>query len=312
MSNTTKEKWHPDILVTEALVKQCIQEQFADLTPIAEIECIGEGWDNKVYLINQKIIFRFPHREVATQLIIRENKVLSALQANISLDIPNPIYSGEPSEIYPYTFQGYKILAGDSGCYANLSVEQREQSIAPLAEFLYQLHQFQEPQALAMGAKYQVFDRTNLDMVLDTLDDHANKLVTRGIVTIDQEILQQEISIAKSIVLPDNKVLVHGDMHCRHLMFQEGKLTGVIDWGDVGINSPAVDLAVIFSFYPASAHAEFLKIYGEVDPQTWAYARFLGLYSAINLLLYGFDVGDELLVAETKGSILRINPDLCS
>jgi aminoglycoside phosphotransferase (APT) family kinase protein len=33
-------------------------------------------------------------------------------------------------------------------------------------------------------------------------------------------------------------------------MFNQGRLTGIIDWGNTGINNRAVDLAVIFSFYP--------------------------------------------------------------
>ena len=77
-------------------------------------------------------------------------------------------------------------------------------------------------------------------------------------------VFNDEMKIAAAVHLPKTKVLVHGDLYCRHLMFDDNKLIGIIDWGDVGINSPAVDLGVIFSFYPTDCHQAFFDIYGEV------------------------------------------------
>lgn len=57
-------------------------------------------------------------------------------------------------------------------------------------------------------------------------------------------------------------------------------------------------------------HQAFFDIYGEVDSQTFAYARFLGLYSAITVMLYGHDVNDIQLEREAKEAIIRINPNL--
>lgn len=93
-------------------------------------------------------------------------------------------------------------------------------------------------------------------------------------------------------------------------MFDNDELVGIIDWGDVGINSPAVDLGVVFSFYPESCHKAFFDIYKKVDKQTLQYARFVGLYSAITVLLYGHDINKPNLVNESSDSILRINPRL--
>jgi len=80
------------------------------------------------------------------------------------------------------------------------------------------------------------------------------------VVTVPKEAFQNEVSLVSNILLPPVKVLVHGDLHCRHLMFHKKKLTGIIDWGDVGINNPAV----IFSLYPSDTHKTFLNIYGRV------------------------------------------------
>lgn len=303
------ELWHPDINITDDIAQNIIEEQFNELAPV-KVKCIGKGWDNKVFLVNDQFIFRFPHREIAGQLIGRENAVLKNINSIVNLEIPNPTYIGKPRNDYPYSFHGYSIIKGKSGCHANLTLEERISSITLLAKFLKTLHDISEQQAIKIGAKPQVFDRTKTDKVVEALNDRVNKIITRDIALINRSVFQDEMSIAKGINLPPNKVLVHGDLYARHLMFHEGQLTGVIDWGDVGINSPAVDLSVIFSFYPPNVHHTFLSIYGSVDSQTWNYARFLGLYSAITIMLYGHDIGDELLVAEAMNAIKRINPRL--
>ena len=47
---------------------------------------------------------------------------------------------------------------------------------------------------------------------------------------------------------------VHGDLYARHLLLDETRLpSGVIDWGDVHLGDPALDLSVAISFLPPAA-----------------------------------------------------------
>lgn len=303
------ELWHPDINITDEFARSIIEKQFSKLTPV-KINCIGEGWDNKVFLVNDQFIFRFPHRKIAAVLIERENTVLKHLQPLMNLKIPNPIYTGNPSEEYPYHFHGYPIIKGKSGCHAHLSIASRRKSITKLAEFLKQLHSMTEDKARAIGAENQVFDRTDANRSIKALTEWVEKINAQNIALINRAVFNEEMNLAATIQLPDTKVLVHGDLYCRHLMFDKDDLVGIIDWGDVGINNPAVDLSVVFSFYPADCHQAFFDIYGDIDAETFAYARFLGLYSALAVLLYGHNIKDIPLVQEAKDAVLRINPKL--
>ena len=230
----SSEQWHADIQITEERVKNCLQDRFPLLSPIKIIKCIGEGWDNKVFLVNNKIIFRFPRRKIAVELIERENVILKNLQSLLNIDIPNIKYRGHPTSRYPYPFHGYDMIMGTSGCHAQLSTQDRIASIATLATFLKQLHSIDETQALTMGARnQQVFDRTDISRVVNALNERINKIIDRKISNINKESLQYEMTVAQNIKLPDDKYLVHGDLYCRHLMFNQGQLTGIIDWGDV-------------------------------------------------------------------------------
>jgi aminoglycoside phosphotransferase (APT) family kinase protein len=305
------ELWHADILVTDEIVNRCLQDQFPELMPIEKLKCIGEGWDNKVFLLNEKIIFRFPRRKIAVELIERESSVLKNLPDFPDLIIPRPKYMGHPTTAYPFPFQGYNKIPGVEAGHARLSDQERIASLPILAAFLKQLHYINEKQALIIGAKPQIFDRTEMDSTINNLHERVDKIIANKICKINKECLQQEITIARKIkLLNDDRCLVHGDLYYRHLLFDSGRLTGIIDWGDTGINDKSVDLAVIWEFYPSTCHQQFFDIYGEVNLATWQYARFLGIYGMLTVMLYANDIGDNLLLAEAINSVKRINPVL--
>lgn len=299
----------PDINLTDDFVQSIFEKQFPELTPV-KINCIAEGWDNKIFFVNDQFIFKFPHRKTAALIIEQEHTVLSHLQGLVGLKIPNPIYTGKSTDDYPYNFYGYQMIKGESVCNTDLSVTTRNLSVTKLAEFLKRLHSMDETKARTMGAVDSVFDRTDINKVMKYLMKGVEKINTRNIPSINLTVLNEEMKTVASVQLPKAKVLVHGDLYCRHLMFDHNDLVGIIDWGHVGINHPAVDLGVVFSFYPTDCHQAFFDIYGNIDSQTHVYARFLGLYSAIIVMLYGYDIGDAQLVQEAKDSILRINRKL--
>lgn len=306
-------EWYADIEVTEPLLKNCLLEQFPELTPITEIKYIGEGWDNKVFLVNKTFVFRMPKRKAAVSLIENENIILKNLPSFTGITVPVLKYIGQPTPLYPYPFQGYKVISGLSGHQANLSEDERTLSITTLARFLKQLHSIDETKAQAMGIKPQgLGSRSNVEHVIAVLEERIAKIKERDICTVHTEILNEEILFAKKLTLLDRPCMLHGDLDCRHLIFNGKNLTGIIDWGDTDISNPAIDLGIVWSFYPKNCHEKFFEIYGKINPDTWKYARFLGLYSAFSLMLYGQDLNDTMLVTEAINSIKRINLNLIS
>lgn len=300
-------EWHADIDINETVIKNILSDQFPSLI-ITSIKLMGEGWDNRVYLVNQQTIFRFPRRKVSVELMTRENKLLANLPSFAELVIPTPLFIGKPSETYPYLFQGYNLIPGVSSYRAHLSDDDRKLSLPILAKFLRQLHSIDEKHAISLGAEPQVFDRTEMDRATTVLQERIKAIVDKNILAINQDLFQEEITTVKNLSLDfSEKCLVHGDLDCRHLLFNDKKLVGIIDWGDVGINHKAVDLSIIWLFYTTEQHAQFFEIYGEVDDASWQYARFLGLYGAFTLMLYGHDINDHALFSEAVNAVKRIN-----
>jgi hypothetical protein len=85
----------------------------------------------------------------------------------------------------------------------------------------------------------------------------------------------------------------------RHLLVDgDGRISGVIDWGDVHLGHPGLDLSIVHGFLPPAAHDTFLRIYGPIDADTWRLARFRAFEYVMHLLRFGHETGDEDLVRE--------------
>lgn len=80
----------------------------------------------------------------------------------------------------------------------------------------------------------------------------------------------------------------------------------MIDWRDVCLADPAVDLMCPWILLPERARDAFLAAYGDVDPRTWRRAWFRAVGHEAALLAYAVDVGEAALATEAAGSLERL------
>jgi aminoglycoside phosphotransferase (APT) family kinase protein len=79
----------------------------------------------------------------------------------------------------------------------------------------------------------------------------------------------------------DQGVLLHGDLMPRHVWNDEGRLAGLIDWGDAMVGDPLFDLAR-FSMASEEAFERFLRGYGGSTPPD---ERILAFYRMVFSLM---------------------------
>ena len=268
--------WTPEIEVDEGLARALISSQFPEFAQ-APIRRAGSGWDNAAYLVDERIVFRFPQRSVAAPLIEREIEFMPAIARRLDTPVPNPVYAGVPQLDYPWRFAGYEVLPGVTACGRNLSLDERRRLAEDLALFLRALHDIEVE---------------SLDTVLPP--DQIGKLDPLRL-KIDEE------------PLTGRHVVVHGDLYARHLLLdEENRLCGVIDWGDIHHGHPAVDLSVVHMMVPPRHHDVFLDAYGEVDERTWRFARHRARHHATMVLNYSSSIGDEALQASARTALRYI------
>jgi aminoglycoside phosphotransferase (APT) family kinase protein len=268
--------WAPEIEVNADLARRLISSQFSDLAD-ASIRRVGTGWDNAAFLVDERLVFRFPQRAVAAPLIEREIEFMPAIAQRLSVSVPNPIYVGTAQFDYPWRFAGYAIVRGATACGRTLALEERRRLAEDLARFLRALHDI---------------DVESLHGSLPP--DQIGKL----------DPLRLKLSEEP---LTGKHVVVHGDLYARHLVLDDdNRLSGVIDWGDIHYGHPAVDLSVVHMMVPPRDHGLFLDAYGSVDEKTWRFARHRARDHANIVLNYSSTTGDEALQASARTALRYI------
>ncbi len=287
--------WTADITVSEELARSLIESQFPELAPV-RTRLFGAGWDNTAFLVNEEYIFRFPRREAARQFLEAETRLLPALAARLPVAVPVAKYVGQGgSEVCPWPFAGYRMIPGRTACEANLNDVQRAASAEPLGRFLASLHAIPTQEAKQLGAGLDTLGRLDVVRRIPWARERLEQAVARGVVTGPRP-LMRILDAAPPSYWPRNDTLVHGDLYVLHLLVDaENRLTGIIDWGDIHLGDPAVDVAVAHSFLPPSAQATFRSAYGPISDLTWRMARLRALWHTLATVVYAHDIGDSQL-----------------
>ena len=99
--------------------------------------------------------------------------------------------------------------------------------------------------------------------------------------------------------------MLHGDLHAAHvLVTEDGDATGVIDWGDVCVGDPAIDVSIAFGALAGPARAAFLAAHGALDAATELRARAIALTLATTLLAYALDQRLSHVEAECRRALV--------
>jgi aminoglycoside phosphotransferase (APT) family kinase protein len=102
---------------------------------------------------------------------------------------------------------------------------------------------------------------------------------------------------------------IHGDLHPGNVLAADGRITGIIDWGDLTAGDPATDLASAWMLFDNAASREALfEGYPGLDAATVARARGWAVFFGVVLLDAGLAnspshaaAGERVLRRLTRG-----------
>jgi aminoglycoside phosphotransferase (APT) family kinase protein len=295
-------QWEAEQTIEPPMALQIIKEQFPELSA-ESIRLLGVGWDNTAFVINEDLVFRFPRREIALPLLEAEWEFLPKLALRLPLPIPIPKWKGSPTPHFPWPFIGYRMISGFTACYANLTEDQRTSLAEPIAHFLSTLHAMPKAEFEQFHISNDHHSRIDGNILTPKIKQNFDELCLLGLLESKRK-LEFLIEDLQGFRSPQMTFVVHGDFYVRHLLVDEKHLlVGIIDWGDVHLGDPAIDLAIAHGFLPISAHNQFLKAYGEVTQETWKLAKLRALFSASLLALFGYHSGDPILLREGLRSL---------
>lgn len=91
----------------------------------------------------------------------------------------------------------------------------------------------------------------------------------------------------------------HGDLDVRNWLVRGGRISGVIDWGAMGVGDPASDVMVAWKLHAAAARDAFRDAL-PVDDATWERARGWAVSQAVAALAYYTPENNPSLYAEAE------------
>ena len=292
-------EWDAEVVVDEALVRALLAEQFPELDA-SSVRLLGEGWDNSVWVVEDMWTFRFPRRGIAIPGVERELVVLPRLAPLLPVPVPEPRFVGVPSERFPWPFFGAALLGGLEVADAGLSEDARSELGAELGRFLRGLHDIE----LDVDLPDDPIRRADTPFRVERTRERLDTSEALGVWTPPPEV-ERILAQAEQLEPSRHRVVTHGDLHLRHVLVENGALSGVIDWGDMCRSDPAIDLMLVWSLLPRSGRERFVGEYGPVDEEARLRARVLALFLGLTLTLYGRDVGNEGLERECLAGLER-------
>lgn len=281
-----------------ALVRALLEEQHPDLVTLPIVEA-REGWDNRTFRLGEDLAVRLPRRAASAPLIEHEQRWLPTLAPHLPLAIPNPIRLGRAGCGFPWSWSVTRWLTGET---AIVSPPVDEHAAATdLARFLRALHR-----PAPHDAPQNPWRGVSLSARGAPLHEH---LATIGDRVDPTAVLEAWDRLCATPPWKGAAMWIHGDLHPGNLLVRDGRLSGVLDFGDLTAGDPATDLSVAWMLLGASARSTFRDrtcgAGGWLDNDTWTRGRAWALALGIAYLAHA-DAHDDLgaIAARTINEVL--------
>lgn len=269
-----------EIAIDADLVCALLAEQHPDLAGLP-VQEFAAGWDNALFRLGNDLLVRMPRRAASADLIAHEQTWLPRLVLRLPLPIPAPLRIGVPGRSYPWAWSVLPWMAGEA---ADLHPPAEDQAVR-LGAFLRALHQpapADAPINPVRGGALQ--GRAAAAAVRIERLSQTTPYITPEVLSLWHAALDVPIDAAPG--------WLHGDLHARNILVENGRISGIIDWGDITAGDPATDLSVVWMLFgSAAARQAALEAYGAVSAATLLRAR--GWALAFGLILLDSGIVDN-------------------
>jgi aminoglycoside phosphotransferase (APT) family kinase protein len=218
----------------------------------------------------------------------KEHRWLPRLAPLLPLRIPVPLAKGEPAEGYPWNWSVYPWLRGENPSDEVLA--DPGFLAADLAEFVIALHGIDPTDGppASRGVPLAMRDAETRAAIADL----------RGVIDAEAVTAAWEDAL-RAPAWTGPAVWIHGDLTPGNLLLEQGRLSGVIDFGALGVGEPACDLIVAWNLLSSETRDVFRSPL-DVDDATWARGRGWALSIALIALPYYVDTNPGIVAVSRR------------
>jgi aminoglycoside phosphotransferase (APT) family kinase protein len=275
---------HVDELdIDEALVRRLLAAQFPDWAALPLTRVEPAGTVNAIFRLGDGLSVRLARRGGPTQPGGKELDWLPRLAPQLPLEIPVPVAQGRPSAEYPWFWEVHTWVEGETIPVEGVDAIQAAHDLAGFVAALQRV----DPEGAPQGRGIPLAERDpEIRYWLARFDGNPR-------VTAEWE---------RALATPPWKgppVWHHGDLDVRNWLVRDGRISGVIDWGSMGVGDPACDVMVAWKLHSAAARDAFREAL-PTDDATWERARGWAVSQAVAALAYYTPENNPALYREAE------------
>ena len=272
--------------IDTSFATRLVAARFPDRAALPLVPLDTPGTDNEVFRLGERACLRMPRRTSADRQLVKEAEWLPRL-APLTLEVPKPLELTGPFAPYPFHAAIYEWLPGASA----LDAPPGDMTAAAqaLGRFVAALRERPAEGGPAAGAQNQ-YRGTPLSL-RDGLT--RNALARLGDLVDAGRLSRLWTTCLTAPPHPGPDMWLHGDLHGGNLIVRDGALTGVIDFGLLGIGDPAADLIVAWSFLDDATRTVFRETTGAGQDE-WRRGQGWALSTAAIALDYYRDTNPVL------------------
>ncbi len=268
-----------DVVTTAEQVRRLVDAQFplwADLpiTPMREF-----GTDHLLYRLGEELMIRMPRIEDALDQVASDARWLPVLGPRLPVAVPEQVATGRPEEGYPWAWSVVRWIPGTAPepCSVGSPTVGRDLGLFVTALREVDPHGGPVKTDLQRGVPLANRDRITRDAV----DELGSRVDREAVLAIWEDAVHAPPWSGESVWL-------HGDLKAGNLVIDDDRLTGVIDFGALGLGDPAVDLTPAWLALQQQARPAFHEAAG-LDDAAWRRGRGWALSVSLIELPYYWD-----------------------
>ena len=249
--------------VDAALVATLIAAQFPQWANLPVVQLPSAGTDHAMYRLSDDMVVRLPRMPGVARQVDTEQRWLPHLAPHLPLQVPVLLGRGVPGQGFPMQWSVYDWLDGENA-FDRPIVDMRDAAIV-LGGFVAALRRVDVtggPQSFRGGP----VSASGYDVRAPIRDLGADGTIDGEAATAAWE---QVLALPQWAGEPG---WLHGDLMPGNLLTRHGRLTGIIDFGVLGIGDPACDLIPAWYLFGGDTR-ELFRTAADVDDITWARGR---------------------------------------
>jgi aminoglycoside phosphotransferase (APT) family kinase protein len=216
----------------------------------------GQGWDSETFFVEGRWVDRVPRRPAVAAPLLGEVALLQAIAGRLPLEVPRPtVMDRDPLRVR------HPIVRGEPCRPGALTAADG----AALGRFVRALHDLSPALVAEAGLPSGEYDAVAMVEQVGRFRADVLPLVPAALSAMAVRVLER-------VAVVGAQALCHGDLVAEHVLVRDGRVAGVIDWGDARVTDPAVDLAWPLHATPPPFAAAFARAY-RVDAPTAERAR---------------------------------------